>query len=215
MLGLAKKNNAKILQASTSEVYGDPETHPQYENYNGNVNPIGPRSCYDEGKRCSETLFMDYHREHNLKIKIIRIFNTYGPNMASNDGRVISNFIFQAVKGDNLTINGDGNQTRSFQYIDDLIQAMIKMMSTNDNFIGPVNIGNPVEITINKLASIIIKLTNSKSKFSYQNLPNDDPVKRKPDIGLAQNKLNWMPLINLEDGLLKTIKYFNKINEIS
>jgi UDP-glucuronate decarboxylase len=215
MLGLAKKNNAKILQASTSEVYGDPEIHPQYENYNGNVNPIGPRSCYDEGKRCSETLFMDYHREHNLKIKIIRIFNTYGPNMASNDGRVISNFIFQAVKGDNLTINGDGNQTRSFQYIDDLIQAMIKMMSTNDNFIGPVNIGNPVEITINKLASIIIKLTNSKSKFSYQNLPNDDPVKRKPDIGLAQNKLNWMPLINLEDGLLKTIKYFNKINEIS
>ena len=215
MLGLAKKNNAKILQASTSEVYGDPETHPQYENYNGNVNPIGLRSCYDEGKRCSETLFMDYHREHNVKIKIIRIFNTYGPNMASNDGRVISNFILQAISGNKLTINGDGNQTRSFQYIDDLIQAMIKMMSTNDNFIGPVNIGNPVEITINKLASIIVKLTNSKSKFYYQNLPNDDPVKRKPDIGLAQNKLNWMPLINLEDGLLKTIKYFNKINEIN
>ena len=215
MLGLAKKNNAKILQASTSEVYGDPEFHPQSEAYNGNVNPIGPRSCYDEGKRCSETLFMDYHREHNLKIKIIRIFNTYGPNMASNDGRVISNFIFQAISGNKLTINGDGNQTRSFQYIDDLIQAMIKMMSTNDNFIGPVNIGNPVEITINKLASIIVKLTNSKSKFYYQNLPNDDPVKRKPDIGLAQNKLNWMPLINLEDGLLKTIKYFNKINEIN
>ena len=215
MLGLAKKNNAKILQASTSEVYGNPETHPQCENYNGNVNPIGLRSCYDEGKRCSETLFMDYHREHNLKVKIIRIFNTYGPNMASNDGRVISNFILQAISGSKLTINGDGNQTRSFQYIDDLILAMIKMMSTNDNFIGPVNIGNPVEITINKLASIIIKLTNSKSKFSYQNLPNDDPVKRKPDIGLAQNKLNWMPLINLEDGLLKTIKYFNKINEIN
>jgi len=215
ILGLAKKNNAKVLQASTSEVYGDPKIHPQTENYNGNVNPIGFRSCYDEGKRCSETLFMDYHREHSLKIKIIRIFNTYGPNMAINDGRVISNFILQAISGSELTINGDGNQTRSFQYIDDLIQAMIKMMSTNDNFIGPVNIGNPVEITIHKLASIIIKLTKSKSKFSYQNFPKDDPVKRRPDIGLAQNKLNWMPLISLEDGLLKTIKYFNKINEIN
>ena len=214
MLGLAKKNNAKILQASTSEVYGDPETHPQYENYNGNVNPIGLRSCYDEGKRCSETLFMDYHREHNLKIKIIRIFNTYGPNMASNDGRVISNFISQAISGSKLTINGDGTQTRSFQYVDDLIDGMIKMMNTNDHFTGPVNLGNPNEISMNKLASLILELSNSKSEITYRDLPKDDPKRRKPDISLANNKLNWMPLINLEDGLLKTIKYFKKLNEI-
>ena len=168
MLGLAKKNNAKILQASTSEVYGDPNIHPQNEIYNGNVNPIGPRSCYDEGKRCSETLFMDYNREHKLKIKIIRIFNTFGPNMATNDGRVISNFILQAISDNDLTIYGDGTQTRSFQYIDDLIEAMIKMMNTDNDFLGPINIGNPNEITMNKLASIILSLTNSKSKISYK-----------------------------------------------
>ena len=215
ILGLAKKNNAKILQASTSEVYGDPEVHPQSENYNGNVNPIGPRSCYDEGKRCSETLFMDYHREHNMKIKIIRIFNTYGPNMAKNDGRVVSNFITQAITGNKLTINGDGTQTRSFQYVDDLVKGMIKMMSTNDHFTGPINIGNPNEISMNRLASLIIELSNSKSKIIYKNLPKDDPKRRKPEISLANNNLNWIPLINLEDGLFRTIEYFKKINEIN
>ncbi len=215
ILGLAKKNNAKVLQASTSEVYGDPKIHPQTEKYNGNVNPIGFRSCYDEGKRCSETLFMDYHREHNLKIKIIRIFNTYGPNMSNNDGRVISNFIFQAIKGENLTINGDGNQTRSFQYIDDLVEGMIKMMNTNDQFIGPVNIGNPIEISINKLASMILELSNSKSEIIFKDLPEDDPKRRNPDISLANEKLNWMPKFGLETGLLNTIKYFKEINEIS
>ena len=215
ILGLAKKNNAKVLQASTSEIYGDPEIHPQNEKYNGNVNSIGPRSCYDEGKRCSETLFMDYHREHNLKIKIIRIFNTYGPNMANNDGRVISNFILQAIKGNKLTINGDGTQTRSFQYVDDLIEGMIKMMSTNDHFTGPINMGNPNEISMNKLASLIIELTNSKSEIIYQHLPKDDPKRRKPEISLANNKLNWMPLINLQDGLFRTIEYFKKLNEIN
>ena len=215
ILGLAKKNNAKILQASTSEVYGDPNTHPQSENYNGNVNPIGMRSCYDEGKRCSETLFMDYHRQHNLKIKIIRIFNTYGPNMAKNDGRVISNFISQAITGNNLTINGDGTQTRSFQYIDDLVEGMIKMMNTDDRFTGPVNIGNPSEISMNKLASLILELSNSKSEIIYKDLPKDDPKRRKPKISLANDKLNWIPLINLEDGLFKTIEYFKKLNEIN
>ena len=215
ILGLAKKNNAKVLQASTSEVYGDPKIHPQTEKYSGNVNPIGFRSCYDEGKRCSETLFMDYHREHNLKIKIIRIFNTYGPNMSNNDGRVISNFIFQAIKGENLTINGDGNQTRSFQYIDDLVEGMIKMMNTNDQFIGPVNIGNPIEISINKLASMILELSNSKSEIIFKDLPEDDPKRRNPDISLANEKLNWMPKFGLEIGLLNTIKYFKEINEIS
>ena len=215
ILGLAKKNNAKILQASTSEVYGDPNTHPQSENYNGNVNPIGMRSCYDEGKRCSETLFMDYHRQHNLKIKIIRIFNTYGPNMAKNDGRVISNFISQAITGNNLTINGDGTQTRSFQYIDDLVEGMIKMMNTDDRFTGPVNIGNPSEISMNKLASLILELSNSKSDIIYKDLPKDDPKRRKPKISLANDKLNWIPLINLEDGLFKTIEYFKKLNEIN
>ena len=214
MLGLAKKNNAKILQASTSEIYGDPEIHPQYENYNGNVNPIGPRSCYDEGKRCSETLFMDYHREHKLKIKIIRIFNTYGPNMANNDGRVISNFILQAINGNEITINGDGNQTRSFQYIDDLIKGMIKMMDVSDNFIGPVNIGNPEEISMNKLASKILSLTKSKSKIIYKDLPKDDPKRRNPDISLAKNNLNWSPKNDLDGGLIKTIEYFKKSNEI-
>tara|TARA_B100000989_G_scaffold294803_1_gene274583 strand:+ start:2109 stop:3068 length:960 start_codon:yes stop_codon:yes gene_type:complete len=214
ILGLAKKNNAKILQASTSEVYGDPEVHPQHEDYNGNVNSIGPRSCYDEGKRCSETLFMDYHREHNLKIKIIRIFNTYGPNMAINDGRVISNFVMQAINDKVITIYGDGSQTRSFQYIDDLIDGMIKMMDTNNNFIGPVNIGNPHEISMNKLASTIIRLTNSKSKIIFKELPVDDPKRRNPDINLAKNKLNWAPNYSLELGLSYTINYFKELNEI-
>ena len=215
MLGLAKNNNSKILQASTSEIYGDPMVHPQTEDYFGNVNTIGYRSCYDEGKRCSETLFMDYHREHNLKIKIIRIFNTYGPNMANNDGRVISNFILKAISGKKLTINGDGTQTRSFQYVDDLIEGMIKMMSTKDHFTGPINLGNPNEISMNKLASLIIELSNSKSEKIYKDLPKDDPKRRKPEISLANNKLNWMPLINLEDGLYRTIKYFKKLNEIN
>ena len=208
MLGLAKKNNAKILQTSTSEVYGDPEIHPQIENYNGNVNTTGPRSCYDEGKRCSETLFMDYHREHKLKIKIIRIFNTYGPRMAINDGRVISNFINQAISNTEITINGDGNQTRSFQYIDDLIDAMIKMMHSEDKFIGPINIGNPIEISINELADEILKLTNSNSKIIYNKLPEDDPVRRRPDISLAKKQLSWEPSVDLEYGLKKTIEYF-------
>ena len=210
ILGLAKKNNAKILQASTSEVYGDPEVHPQNENYNGNVNPIGPRSCYDEGKRCSETLFMDYYNEHDLKIKIIRIFNTYGPNMAKNDGRVISNFILQAITGNKLTINGDGTQTRSFLYVDDQIQGMIKMMNSEDNFIGPVNIGNPIEISMNKLATLILELSNSKSEIIYKDLPKDDPKRRNPDISLAKDKLDWVPTFELKTGLLKTINYFKK-----
>ncbi len=213
ILGLAKKNNAKILQASTSEVYGDPNVHPQNEKYNGDVNPIGLRSCYDEGKRCSETLFMDYHREFKLRIKIIRIFNTYGPNMAINDGRVISNFILQALRGKGLTINGDGSQTRSFQYIDDLVDAMIKMMNTEDDFLGPINIGNPMEISIKKLASRILSLTDSKSQIIYKDLPQDDPKRRKPDITLAKNKLNWTPLHGLEAGLSKTINYFKELNE--
>ena len=215
VLGLAKANNAKVLQASTSEVYGDPLEHPQKENYLGNVNTIGLRSCYDEGKRCSETLFMDYHREHNLKIKIIRIFNTYGPNMAKNDGRVISNLIMQAIHDEELTIYGDGNQTRSFQYIDDLVDAMIKMMSTDDNFTGPINIGNYEEISMNRLASKIIRLTSSKSQIIFKNLPEDDPKRRNPSIELAKNKLNWTPSFSLETGLLNTINYFKKINEIN
>ncbi len=210
MLGLAKKNNAKILQASTSEIYGDPEMHPQKESYNGNVNPIGPRSCYDEGKRCSETLFFDYQREYNLKIKIVRIFNTYGPNMAFDDGRVVSNFINQAISNKNITVNGDGSQTRSFQYIDDLIIGMIKMMNSNDNFFGPVNIGNPNEITMNELAKNILKLTKSDSKISYEDLPKDDPKQRNPDISLAKKILNWEPKIELKKGLKKTIIDFKK-----
>ena len=211
MLGLAKKNKAKILLASTSEVYGDPEIHPQNENYFGNVNPIGLRSCYDEGKRCSETLFMDYYREHDLKIKIIRIFNTYGPKMALNDGRVISNFIIQALRGKQITINGDGNQTRSFQYIDDLISGMIKMMNTKDSFIGPVNLGNPNEISINKLALEIKSLTKSNSKIIYNKFPDDDPKRRRPDISLAIEKLEWNPLYELETGLEITIEYFKNL----
>ncbi len=208
MLGLAKKCNAKILQASTSEVYGDPEKHPQRENYNGNVNPIGPRSCYDEGKRCSETLFMDYYREHKLKIKIIRIFNTYGPKMAIGDGRVISNFVNQAISNKDITIYGNGNQTRSFQYIDDLINAMILTMDSENQFIGPINIGNPNEISINELATKIINLTNSKSKLIYEDLPMDDPKRRMPDISLAKQELKWSPKVKLETGLIETIKYF-------
>ena len=215
MLGLAKKNNAKILQASTSEVYGDPDVHPQRENYNGNVNTLGYRSCYDEGKRCSETLFMDYHREHKLNIKIVRIFNTYGPNMAVNDGRVVSNFIDQALNQKELTINGDGSQTRSFQYIDDLLDGMIKMMESENNFIGPVNLGNPNEISINELASRVLRLSKSNSKIIFNDLPQDDPKRRKPDITLAKDRLKWNPKYVLEDGLLNTIKYFKKINEIN
>ena len=211
ILGLAKKNSSKILQASTSEVYGDPQMHPQNENYNGNVNPIGLRSCYDEGKRCSETLFMDYFREHKLKIKIIRIFNTYGPNMAIGDGRVVSNFINQAILNKDITIYGNGEQTRSFQFIDDLIDAMILTMNTDDDFNGPLNIGNPNEISVNELALKIIKLTNSKSKLIYKDLPEDDPKRRMPDISLAKEKLNWLPSVSLETGLIKTIKYFNSL----
>tara|TARA_B100001287_G_scaffold174368_1_gene146956 strand:- start:21757 stop:22686 length:930 start_codon:yes stop_codon:yes gene_type:complete len=206
ILGLAKKNNAKILQASTSEVYGDPEIHPQNENYNGNVNILGSRSCYDEGKRCAETLFMDYRRQHNLDIKIVRIFNTYGPNMSKNDGRVVSNFILQALKNQNITIYGDGLQTRSFQYIDDLIDGILKMMQSN--FIGPLNLGNPEEISMNDLAAKIIKLTASSSKIKYKKLPEDDPKRRKPDISLARSKLGWSPVVDSETGFRKTINYF-------
>ena len=211
MLGLAKKNNAKILQASTSEVYGDPLVHPQVENYNGNVNPIGYRSCYDEGKRCSETLFADYHREHNLKIKIARIFNTYGPNMAIDDGRVVSNFIKQSLNNEDITIYGDGKQTRSFQYIDDLVEGLIKMMNADYDIIGPLNIGNPDEIEIKKLAFKIINMTESKSKIIYNDLPDDDPIRRRPDISLAKDVLKWQPNVNLSIGLKNTIKYFRKI----
>jgi len=206
MLGLAKKNNAKILQASTSEVYGDPEIHPQKEDYNGNVNAIGYRSCYDEGKRCAETLFMDYKREHNLNIRIVRIFNTYGPYMTKNDGRVVSNFILQALKGEDITIYGDGSQSRSFQFIDDLVEGLLKMM--NSDFTGPVNLGNPVELSMKDLAFRVIKLTNSSSKIIYNRLPEDDPKRRRPDISLASSKLGWNPLIDLETGLQKTINYF-------
>ena len=207
MLGLAKKNNAKILQASTSEVYGDPEIHPR-EMYNGNVNMIGPRSCYDEGKRCAETLFMDYHRTHKLNIKIARIFNTYGPSMALNDGRVVSNIILQSLKGDNITIYGNGNQTRSFMYIDDLVKGLILLMNSENNFIGPINLGNPNEITINELASTIRKFTNSNSKIIYEELPEDDPKRRKPNISKAKKILNWKPAFDLGKGLIKTIEYF-------
>jgi UDP-glucuronate decarboxylase len=207
MLGLATKNNAKILQASTSEVYGDPEIHPQKEDYNGNVNTLGYRSCYDEGKRCAETLFMNYKREHNLNIRIVRIFNTYGPNMTKNDGRVISNFIVQALNNENITIYGDGSQTRSFQFIDDLIEGLLKMM--NSDSAGPINLGNPVELSMKDLATMVIKLTNSSSNIIYKDLPEDDPKRRKPDISLAKSILDWSPVIDLETGLKKTINYFN------
>ena len=215
MLGLAKRTNARILQASTSEVYGDPQVHPQSEDYWGHVNPIGIRSCYDEGKRVAETLCFEYNKLFSVDIKITRIFNTYGPNMHPNDGRVVSNFINQALNQKEITINGDGNQTRSFQYIDDLVEGMIKMMKSESNFIGPVNIGNPNEISMNELASIVIRLTKSNSKIIFNDLPQDDPKRRNPDISLANTKLNWNPKYDLEQGLLNTIKYFKNINEIN
>ncbi len=212
MLELAKGTNAKILQASTSEVYGDPEVHPQPETYWGNVNPIGARSCYDEGKRCAESLFVNYHKQNNVSIKIVRIFNTYGPNMLPNDGRVVSNFIVQALQDKPLTIYGDGSQTRSFQYVDDLVEGMIRMMNTPDEVIGPVNIGNPSEFTMLDLAQKIIELTGSKSRIEFHELPEDDPMQRKPDITVALELLNgWQPKVQLEEGLLNTIDYFKKI----
>jgi UDP-glucuronate decarboxylase len=211
MLGLAKRVKAKILQTSTSEVYGDPFVHPQPETYWGNVNPIGIRSCYDEGKRCAETLFMDYHRMNGVDIKIVRIFNTYGPRMHPNDGRVVSNFIIQALKNQDITIFGEGTQTRSFQYVDDLIEGIVRMMNTGNDFIGPVNIGNPNEFTMLELAQKVIELTGSKSKLVFCPLPSDDPKQRKPDISLAKRALDWEPKIQLQEGLLKTIDYFRQI----
>ena len=210
MLGLAKRINARILQASTSEVYGDPDVHPQVESYWGNVNPIGPRSCYDEGKRCAETLFFDYNRQHDLDIKVVRIFNTYGPNMHPNDGRVVSNFIMQALTNKDITVYGNGEQTRSFCYIDDLVDGMMKMMSSEKTTTGPINLGNPVEFKIIELAQIIIKLTNSKSKLINKGLPIDDPVRRKPDISKAKKYLDWEPHVDVIDGLKETIAYFKK-----
>lgn len=208
MLGLAKHNHARMLQASTSEVYGDPLSHPQQEKDWGNVNPIGFRACYDEGKRCAETLCMDYYRQHGVQVKIIRIFNTYGPNMQIDDGRVISNFVVQALQGKDITIYGDGRQTRSFQYVDDLIEGMIRMMATEDGFTGPVNLGNPGEFSMIELAELVLKLTGSKSKIIFKPLPHDDPRRRQPDITLAKSKLHWEPVIKLEDGLLNVIAYF-------
>jgi UDP-glucuronate decarboxylase len=210
-LGLAKRTKSKILQASTSEIYGDPEVHPQNEDYWGNVNVLGPRACYDEGKRCAETLFMNYHQQNNVKIKIARIFNTYGPRMSLNDGRVVSNFIVQALKGEDITIFGDGTHTRSFQFIDDLVDGLVKLMDTEDDFTGPVNLGNPQEFAINELAEMIIKLTGTKSKIIYKPLPQDDPKQRQPDISLARKKLDWEPAVGPEEGLLKTIKYFRGV----
>lgn len=212
MLGLAKRVKAKILQASTSEVYGDPEIHPQTEDYWGNVNPIGVRSCYDEGKRCAESLFINYHQQNDVKIKIVRIFNTYGPKMEPDDGRVVSNFIVQALKGDDITIFGDGKQTRSFQYVSDLVEGLIRMMNTEDQFRGPVNIGNPGEFTMLELANTIIDLTGSKSKITFSPLPDDDPLQRQPDISLAKDKLNgWEPVVPLKEGLAKTVDYFDQL----
>jgi UDP-glucuronate decarboxylase len=211
VLGLAKRTKAKVLQASTSEVYGDPTIHPQTEAYWGNVNPIGIRSCYDEGKRCAESLFINYYHQNNVLIKIIRIFNTYGPRMHPSDGRVVSNFIVQALQNKDITIYGDGSQTRSFQYVDDLVDGMIRMMNSADDFIGPVNIGNPGEYTILQLAEQIIKLVRSKSKLVYLPLPQDDPIQRQPDITLAKKKLNWKPQVPLEEGLVRTIAYFRAL----
>ena len=210
MLGLAKRCKATILQASTSEVYGDPHIHPQVETYWGNVNPIGIRSCYDEGKRCAETLMMDYHRQNNVDTRIIRIFNTYGPNMDPNDGRVVSNFIVQALKGEDITIYGDGSQSRSFCYVSDLVDGMIRMMNNPQKFIGPVNLGNPSERTIMEFAKLIIEMTNSNSKIVYKPLPGDDPVQRKPDITLAKQELDWEPKVDIREGIQKTIEYFDK-----
>ena len=211
MLGLAMRLDAKILQASTSEVYGDPIIHPQPESYWGNVNPVGYRSCYDEGKRCAETLFMDYYRQNQTRIKIIRIFNTYGPRMLPNDGRVVSNFIIQALNNEDITIYGDGKQTRSFQYIDDLIEGMVRMMDTEDDFTGPINIGNPNEFTVLELAERVIRMTGSTSKIVFKPLPTDDPKQRQPDIKLAKEKLGWQPTVELEDGLKRMIEYFKNV----
>lgn len=211
MLGLAKRIKARIFQASTSEVYGDPEVHPQQEEYWGRVNPIGPRACYDEGKRCAETLFFDYYRQHNLDIKVVRIFNTYGPRMHPNDGRVVSNFIVQALKGENITIYGDGQQTRSFCYVDDLIEGFIRMMDSERGFTGPVNLGNPTEFTMLELAENVLRLVGGKSTLSFHPLPTDDPKQRQPDITLAKNTLSWEPTVALEDGLKETIAYFRKL----
>jgi UDP-glucuronate decarboxylase len=215
MLGLAKRVKARILQASTSEVYGDPEVHPQPESYWGKVNPIGVRSCYDEGKRCAETLFFDYWRQHQLQIKVVRIFNTYGPRMHPNDGRVVSNFIVQALKGEDITMFGDGSQTRSFCYVDDLIEVMLRMMDSPATFIGPVNIGNPGEFTMLELAEMVLRLTGSRSKISFKPLPSDDPKQRRPDISLAKQALDWEPKVSLEEGLVKTIAYFRHLLETS
>ena len=211
MLGLAKRTKARILQASTSEVYGTPEVHPQPEHYWGNVNPIGPRSCYDEGKRCAETLFFDYHRQHDLPIKVARIFNTYGPRMHPNDGRVVSNFILQCLRGDDITIYGQGNQTRSFCYVDDLVDGLIRLMESPESLTGPINLGNPEEFSILELTEKIIQLTHSASKHVFNPLPEDDPLQRKPDISLAMHHLNWQPTIPLEEGLQRTIAYFKKL----
>mgnify|MGYP002152528654 CR=1 FL=1 len=213
MLGLAKRVKAKIFQASTSEVYGDPEIHPQPESYWGKVNPIGMRSCYDEGKRAAETLFFDYYRQHNLKIKVVRIFNTYGPRMHPDYGRVVSNFIVQAIKGEDITVYGDGQQSRSFCYVDDLIEACVRMMDSEDNFIGPVNIGNPKDFTMLALAEEVVRLTDTKSRIVFKPLPSDDPRQRKPDISLAREKLGWEPTIPLAEGLPRTIEYFKKVFE--
>ncbi len=210
-LGLAKRTGARILQASTSEVYGDPEISPQVETYRGKVNTIGPRACYDEGKRVAETLFFDYKRQHGVDIKVMRIFNTYGPRMDSGDGRVVSNFIVQALRGEDITIYGDGSQTRSFCYVDDLIEGMVRLMNSRDDFSGPVNIGNPGEFTIKQLAEMVIELTEAKSKLVYQELPQDDPLQRKPDISLAKKELNWEPTVTLQEGLQKTIAYFKSV----
>ncbi|MDO9268641.1 MAG: SDR family oxidoreductase [Methylobacter sp.] len=211
MLGLAKRVKARILQASTSEVYGDPAVHPQPENYWGHVNPIGPRSCYDEGKRCAETLFFDYHAQHNLDIKVVRIFNTYGPRMHPNDGRVVSNFIVQALKGEDITIYGDGSQTRSFCYVDDLLEGFVRMMNTEAGFTGPVNLGNPNEFSMLELAENVLGLVGGKSKLAYHSLPTDDPRQRQPNIELAKEKLGWTPEVQLEDGLKETIAYFRRL----
>jgi len=214
MLGLAKRLNVPILQASTSEVYGDPEVHPQPESYWGKVNPIGIRSCYDEGKRCAETLFFDYHRQHNLKIKVVRIFNTYGPRMHPDDGRVVSNFLVQALKGEDITIYGDGQQTRSFCYVSDLIDAMIRMMGTDESVTGPVNIGNPEEFTMLELAEKVLAIVGGKSKLVFKPLPQDDPRQRKPDIAQAKDKLGWQPKVKLGDGLVETAAYFRKVLDL-
>jgi len=210
MLGLAKRTKAKILQASTSEVYGDPEVHPQGENYLGNVNTIGPRACYDEGKRCAETLFFDYHRQYNVKIRVARIFNTYGPRMHPNDGRVVSNFIVQALKGEPITIYGDGSQTRSFCFVDDLVNGLVRLMEADNTITGPVNLGNPVEMTIRELAEQVIEMTGAKSELIEKPLPSDDPTQRCPDINRAKTQLGWVPSVALEDGLKRTIQYFQE-----